>query len=80
MGVNMAEPRQTYIQSSAEPELRPVVVVVWRGRSEKAEGAIGRKSSSSHIYWEAFRKSRMKKSVRMSRRGKGLAVRRAGHL
>jgi hypothetical protein len=31
MGVNLIERRQTYIQSNADPEMRPVVVVVWRG-------------------------------------------------
>jgi hypothetical protein len=39
MGVNIAEPRQTYIQSSAEPELKSVVVVVWT--REKREGRRG---------------------------------------
>jgi hypothetical protein len=31
MGVNVAEQRQTSIQSNAEPEAKPVVVVAWRG-------------------------------------------------
>jgi hypothetical protein len=31
MGVNIAEPRQTHIQSNAEPERKPVVTVVWGG-------------------------------------------------
>jgi hypothetical protein len=31
MGVNITEPRQTYIQSNAEAEAKPVVAVVWRG-------------------------------------------------
>jgi hypothetical protein len=29
-GVNITEPRQTYIQSNVEPQTNPVVVVVWR--------------------------------------------------
>jgi hypothetical protein len=43
MGINITEPRHTYIQSNAEPEAKPVVVVVWRGaearrQKERLEG------------------------------------------
>jgi hypothetical protein len=49
-------------------------------RSHKGEGTIGRKSGSYHIDGEAFRTVRRKKSVQISKKGKGLAVRRARHL
>jgi hypothetical protein len=48
-----------------------------RRRSHKAEGLFVNKSVSCDIFWEAFRKFRTKKSVQISRRGKGLVVRRA---
>jgi hypothetical protein len=31
IGVNIAEPRKTHIQLNAEPEAKPVFMVVWRG-------------------------------------------------
>jgi hypothetical protein len=31
LGINVAEPKQTYIQSNVEPEAKSVVVVAWRG-------------------------------------------------
>jgi hypothetical protein len=31
MGVHITEPRQTYIQSNAESEAKPAVVVAWSG-------------------------------------------------
>jgi hypothetical protein len=46
-------------------------------RSHKAEVAIGRKSNSCHICWEAFGTLRIRKTFQISRRWKGLAVRRA---
>jgi hypothetical protein len=49
-------------------------------RSHKAKGLPVQNSGSGHIYWEAFRKMRPDKSVQISGRVKGLAIRRARHI
>jgi hypothetical protein len=42
MGVNITEPRETYIQSNAEPEANPAVRVVWRGgEARRQKGRLG---------------------------------------
>jgi hypothetical protein len=35
MGVNITEPRQTYIQSNAEAEAKPMVAVAWSSREAR---------------------------------------------
>jgi hypothetical protein len=54
-------PRQTSILSNAEPEAKPVVVVAPRsGEARRQKGQLGEKQLVE-IYWEYFRKTRMKK-------------------
>jgi hypothetical protein len=59
--VNVTEPRQTSIPSNAEPDAKPVVVVAPRGgEAKKQKWQLGEKQLVE-IYWEYFRKMRMKK-------------------
>jgi hypothetical protein len=50
MGVNVIEPRQTYIQSNAEPDAKPVVVVVsGGGEAIRQKGPSGGRVVDSHL-------------------------------
>jgi hypothetical protein len=77
MGVNDTEPGQTSIRWKAQPEARPVFVVVWRGEKPEGRKNHWKEERFGHIYGESFRKMRMKKKSQISRKGMGLAGPRA---
>jgi hypothetical protein len=50
MGITIFEPRQTYIQSNAEPEEKLLIAVVWMdGEAIRKKGRLGGRVLSSTV-------------------------------
>jgi hypothetical protein len=61
MRVNITEPGQTSIPSNAEPEAKPVVIVVSRGGESRKQKGCWEDERLVEVYCESVRKMRMKK-------------------